>query len=265
MTDGNFKDHFSTQAAIYTQFRPHYPREIFAWLASQVSSHYTAWDCATGNGQAAAGLADYFSRVIATDASASQIDKAPQFSTIEFRVASAEKSGLANASVDLVTVAQAAHWFDHEAFAAEVQRVLRPEGVIALWCYELQSVTPEIDAVIHKLYDDILDGYWPPERRHIETGYREIPFPFEEITPPAFILNTQWRVEQELGYMRSWSSAAHYLNKHHSDPVSLIENGIAPRLGRTDPHRAMAAHLQSREDKLRQTVIQFSLLEKQQK
>lgn len=226
MTGQEFKDHFSSQAAVYTQFRPQYPSEVFAWLARQVSSHDTAWDCATGNGQAAAGLAGFFSHVIATDASQRQIDNARQLDNIEFRVASAENSGLDNNSVDLITVAQAAHWFDHQAFAAEALRVLKPRGVIALWCYELQTVTPEVDAIVAKLYNDILAGFWSPERHHIETGYRDIPFPFTELKPPTINLSTEWQIEQKLGFMRSWSAAVRYQKTHGRDPIGLIEGDL---------------------------------------
>ncbi|MEM7292967.1 MAG: class I SAM-dependent methyltransferase [Pseudomonadota bacterium] len=222
-----FKDHFSSQAATYTQFRPHYPASLFAFLASQCRQTVAAWDCATGNGQAATGLAKHFECVIATDASAQQIEQSIESSRVEYRIATAEASGLDDHSVDLVTVAQAAHWFDHDAFAAEVQRVLRPGGVIALWAYELERVASDIDVVIDRLYDDILEGYWPPERRHIESGYTTIPFPFEQIETPPYTLEVDWTVEQQLGYFRSWSSSNRYLRKNGSDPVSLIEAELA--------------------------------------
>lgn len=226
-----FKDHFSAQAATYTQFRPHYPADLFDWLASVCSKHEHCWDCATGNGQAAHGLADHFAQISATDASASQIAQAKPHPRVAYSVATAEASGLDSQCVDLITVAQAAHWFDHEKFFGEVNRVLRPDGIVALWAYEIERVTPEIDAIFDELYSEILDGYWPPERRHIESGYRTIPFPFERIHAPAFDLSVEWSIEQQLGYYRSWSSTNRYIRENGSDPILLIEGKLRDAWG----------------------------------
>jgi ubiquinone/menaquinone biosynthesis C-methylase UbiE len=128
----NFKDHFSEVAARYAEFRPSYPAELFAWLASLCKEHEAAWDCATGSGQATAGLAAHFRQIIATDASAEQIAHAGAPGNVIFRVATTEASGLDARSVDLVSVAQAAHWFELPRFFAEARRVLKPGGVLAL-------------------------------------------------------------------------------------------------------------------------------------
>ncbi len=221
-----FKDYFSTQATSYTQFRPVYPDALFEWLASLPANRGTAWDCATGNGQAAVGLSKYFDEVIATDASENQIAQASPQKKVDYRLARAENSGLEKHSADLITVAQAAHWFDHDAFADEATRVLRDDGVIALWGYELQRVSPEIDSVIDYLYEKILGQYWPPERRHIETAYHDIPFPFRKIDAPEFSLQVQWSADQQLGYFRTWSSTERYKKSMGSDPVELIEDQL---------------------------------------
>jgi ubiquinone/menaquinone biosynthesis C-methylase UbiE len=131
----SFKDHFSSVAGNYAAFRPDYPRELFQWLASVSPARSAAWDCATGNGQAAVGLAEYFKTVIGTDASADQIANATPHPKIRYSVVPAEKSGLTAQSMDLITVAQSAHWFDLDRFYSEVRRVLRPGGCVALWCY----------------------------------------------------------------------------------------------------------------------------------
>ena len=227
-----FKDHFSTQSTTYTQFRPTYPRELFTWLAGLVDSRHTAWDCATGNGQAAIGLSEFFHRVIATDASANQIAQTTPHEKISYRVAPAEQSGLADNSVDLITVAQAAHWFDHAAFNQEAKRVLKANGVIVLWCYELQKVDDDIDRIVDYLYENILGDYWPAERRHIENRYSDIPLPFNPVEPPALSLRVEWSVEQQLGYFRSWSSSARYLESTGTDAVSLVENDLRKQWGK---------------------------------
>jgi len=103
--DMTFKDHFSKQAADYAIFRPGYPQELFVYLGSVAPSRRLAWDCATGNGQAAVGLAAVFDRVMATDASEKQIANAQQHERVEYGVAPAENSGIQSETIDLVMVA----------------------------------------------------------------------------------------------------------------------------------------------------------------
>ena len=141
-----FKDYFSNHAIAYAQFRPRYPRALFSYLAEVAPARETAWDCATGNGQTAHALTEHFAHVIATDGSQEQLNQATPHERITYRRATAEDSGLDAASSDLVTVSQALHWFDFDAFYREARRVLRPSGVWAVWSYDLLRVTPEIDA-----------------------------------------------------------------------------------------------------------------------
>ena len=229
-----FKDHFSTQSAGYARHRPHYPAALFAYLAG-LGGKRLAWDCATGNGQAALALAAYFERVVATDASRAQIDAATEHPAVRYRVATAEESGLDDDSADLVTVAQALHWFDTERFFAEASRVLVPGGVVAAWCYELCTVSPRCDAVVRRLYGDIVGPFWPQERRLIEQGYAGIEFPGTALSPPAFEMKMPWTVDDMLGYLRTWSSCQRYEREHGEDPVDLVEDelrrawGAAPR------------------------------------
>ena len=168
MTKPGFKDYFSTRSDAYARYRPHYPEALFAWLAEHAPGTGLCWDCATGSGQAALALSHYFDRVIATDASSAQITSAVVAERVDYRVAPAEESGLATASMDLVMVAQALHWFDIPAFFREADRVLKEQGLLAVLSYRLLSVDPAVDEVILALNHDILDGYWPAERRLIE-------------------------------------------------------------------------------------------------
>lgn len=217
-----FKDHFSKQSGAYGQYRPSYPESLFQYLSDQSVAHDLAWDCSTGTGQAARALCPYFKQVIATDASAEQVHNAQGGDNITFRQAAAESSGLADASVDLITVAQALHWFNHEAFYTEVKRVLKPGGLLCAWCYELMSVSSEIDALILEFYDGLIGPYWPPERRYIEQGYRSLPFPFQEGELPSFHMETGWDIDQILGYLGTWSATQRYKNDKGHDPVALI-------------------------------------------
>ncbi len=214
-----FKDHFSDNSSGYAAFRPEYPAGLFSFLSDQVEGHDLAWDCATGNGQAARGLATHFRAVMGTDASSQQIASAVPHRGVSYRVAPAESSGLASASVDLVTVAQAAHWFDLPLFYAEVKRVLRPGGVLALWCYERLRVDPAIDPLIESFYSDTLGPYWPPERRWVEGGYRELPFPFEELSAPSFVMRAEWSLDQIMGYFATWSAVKAYRAALNRDPL----------------------------------------------
>jgi len=228
-----FKDHFSGNSADYASYRPGYPAGLFAWLARQVPNLCCAWDCATGSGQAAQGLAGYFQSVVATDASADQIAQAHPHPGVAYRVAPAEASGLPAASVDLVVVAQAAHWFDLAAFYAEARRVLVPGGGLALWCYERLSVDEAVDEVVADFYDGELATFWPPERRHVESGYRELPFPFHEVAVPAFAMEACWRLDQLMGYFATWSAVKAYRRERNCDPLPALRARLEERwLGR---------------------------------
>ncbi len=218
-----FRDHFSSLAKGYSAFRPHYPAGLFAWLASLVETTDCAWDCGTGNGQAALGLAGHFHRIVATDASADQIRGVFSHPRITYSVATAEQSGLASHSVDLVTVAQAVHWFHLDRFYREVRRVLKPGGVLALWCYTYPKVTPAIESVMAHLYRDVLGAYWPEGRELVAEEYRTIAFPFRELEAPTFAMQASWTCAQFNGFLRTWSAAKHYADAHQTDAVAMME------------------------------------------
>jgi SAM-dependent methyltransferase len=225
-----FKDHFSAQAAEYAKFRPRYPEELFRYLATATPSNELAWDCATGNGQAAVALAETFERVIATDASEKQIANAERYPRVEYRIAPAEESGLDASSVDLVTVAQALHWFDLERFYAEVRRVLKPQGVIAAWAYKLATVSPKIDTVVNHYYSDVVGAYWPTERGLVEK-FEELPFPFPEIAAPPFEMVAEWSVEHLVGYLRTWSATQRFMAERKRDPLEVVEEELRSEWG----------------------------------
>jgi SAM-dependent methyltransferase len=233
----SFRDHFSAHAAGYAQARPTYPTALFEWLASRCARRELAWDAGCGNGQASSELARHFTRVIATDPSAEQIAQAPTHPQIDYRVEAAEAPTLAHSSIDLVTVAQAMHWFDLDRFHAEARRVLREDGVIAVWTYGLSNVDPGIDAVFMHLYDDVLGDYWPAERRHVENGYAGLAFPYAPIAAPAFAMECRWTLAQYLAYLRTWSATQRYLRATGEDPVQALANEFAAAWG--DPDRML--------------------------
>lgn len=229
-----FKDYFSIQAEDYSIYRPEYPTELFDWLASLCPEKKLAWDCGTGNGQAAVALTNRFSYVIGTDASQSQIDRALIYPRVEYETARAEKSPLADASVDLITVAQALHWFDFDAFFKEVERVAKPSAVLAVWCYELMHISPAVDAVVERFYRDVVGPFWPEERRHIENAYDDIDVPFEAIPSPKCTLQKQWTFKHLVGYLGSWSATQRFIEAHQDDPRAQILEELRAAWGDDD-------------------------------
>ena len=222
-----FKDHFSGHARHYAAHRPGYPAELFDFLAAESRARDLAWDCATGNGQAARSLASRFRRVVATDASAEQIASAEPAEGVDFYVAPAEASTLPAGSVDLVTVAQALHWFDLPHFYGQVRRVLRPGGVLAAWTYQLFSLTGELDPVIGRFYGETLARDWPLQRAHVDNGYRDLPFPFAALAPPLRSLNLEWNLQQVLGYLGTWSAVDRYRKRTGDDPLRQVAADLA--------------------------------------
>jgi SAM-dependent methyltransferase len=247
----NFKDHFSGHAVGYAQARPTYPAAWFDWLAAQCARHDVAWDAGCGNGQASRALAAHFAQVIGTDPSATQIEAAIPQAGIEYRVEPAESPSLPDASVDLVTVAQALHWFDLDAFHAAVARVLRPGGVIAVWTYGLSLVGAAVDAQVRELYDGVLGEYWPPERRHVENAYAELAFPFDALAAPSFEMRCDWTLPQYLDYLRTWSATQRYLRATGDDPVTRFESVLASAWGEPNTVRAVRWPLGTRVGRLR--------------
>lgn len=225
----SFKDLFSAQSNQYARYRPAYPAQLFTFLAQASPGHGLAWDCATGNGQAAISLARHFNRIVATDISWEQISKAPSLAPIEYRVAPAENSGLADTSVDCITVAQAFHWFRQAEFFAEVRRTLRPGGICAIWCYGLCQITPEVDAIILRLYRETLGPYWEEERVLVEEGYASVSLPFQYLQVPSFAMTAEWSLSHLIGYLATWSALQSCIKRTGSDP--LVE--IAPLLKKT--------------------------------
>ncbi len=233
-----FHDHFSELAKRYAGFRPHYPAALFDYLATLAPRSATVWDCAAGNGQATVDLAERFARVIGTDGSKEQIESATPRPNIEYRVATAEASGLADGSVGMVTVAQAMHWFDLKRFYAEVRRVLSPNGVLAVWAYGINTVDSEaVNALVQDYYSNVVGPYWPPERVLVEQGYRTIEFPFAEIQAPSFRMEQSWTLDQLLGYFSSWSATNRYIKANGRNPLEPLAEKMKKVWGETEEKR----------------------------
>lgn len=217
-----FEDLFSAQSEQYAQYRPKYPEAMYAYLASIAPTRSLVWDCGTGNGQAAVSLARHFECVYATDASAEQIAHSTLHEKIEYHVENAEHVGLESGSADLVTVAQAVHWFDFDNFYKEVKRVLKPDGMLAVWTYSLPEVSSRTDKLLLKYYSEILSGFWSERIHYLEEGYRTLPFPFEEIVPASFVIEADWDLSQLVGFLNSWSATQKYRELNGKHPLEEI-------------------------------------------
>jgi ubiquinone/menaquinone biosynthesis C-methylase UbiE len=222
-----FLDLFSKQASTYAAARPSYPDELYDFIAGLAPNRSLAWDCATGNGQAARDLARYFDRVIATDASEEQIAQAIPAAKVEYRVAPAESSGLEEHSVAAVAVAQALHWLDFDRFFAEVRRVTVKGGLLAAWFYGSCHAGADIEGALRQFEEGTVGPYWNPRRKWVDEGYRTIPFPFDEVAAPPFELRVRWSLRQLQEYLGSWSAVAAYRRERGEDPVAPLMERIA--------------------------------------
>lgn len=229
---------FSKQANDYARFRPTYPEDLFGYVASLTEEHSCAWDCGTGNGQAAIALAHYYDRVIGTDPNADQVAHARSHPKVEYRIAPAEGSAISAESSDLIVAAQALHWFDLGKFYAEVQRVAKSSGsIIAVWCYGLMEITPAVDQIISRYYHNVIGKYWEMERRWVEQGYRGLPFPFEEIMPPEFSMEADWILDHLLGYLNTWSATQTAIRLEGANPIDLIRAELREAWGHVEMKR----------------------------
>lgn len=221
-----FKDNFSKQSDLYVKYRPHYPVELFSFLATLTDEHELAWDCGTGNGQAATGLADFYSTVFATDPSEQQISNAIPHKKVTYAVEKAEQNSLATNSVDLLTMANALHWFDFDVFYKEARRVLKKNGIIAAWAYGLPEIATEIDKIVKHFHDHVVGKFWLAENRLVEKGYTTIPFPFTEIKSPAFAYDKLLTLDELIGYFNTWSATQRFINENNFNPTEKLRQEL---------------------------------------
>ena len=222
---------FSGVSEQYAASRPSYPAQLFDWLASCVERRDLAWDAATGSGQAAIGLASRFARVVATDVSASQLSHAKPHPRIEYRVGSAEDSGLPASSVDVAVAAAAIHWFDLDRFYAEVGRVIRPGGVLAAWSYHVAHVSPPLGEILRPFYEGLVGPYFAAGARMVDARYTGLKLPGDELTPPPLSVSVRWSAEDVLRFIRTWSGVHAYVAAKNEDPVDRIATAIRDAFG----------------------------------
>lgn len=244
--ESGFINRFGAVSRDYATYRPGYPSGLFQYLASIAPARSLAWDCATGSGQAAVDLAGRFDHVIATDASHEQIAGARPCANVEYRVATAECSGLASKSVDLITVAQALHWFDVAQFFRECDRVLVRDGVLAIWTYgPLHLDGDSVDAIVSE-FEEIVHPYWPPERALVDSGYKSVVLPGPDIDVPEFEMTAAWTLGTLLGYFGTWSSTQSYRETNGVDPRDLVAPALRAAWGNSATPRGVTWKLSIR-------------------
>jgi len=221
------KDRFSAHSKQYATFRPTYPKELYDFIFTHVKKFNNAWDCGTGNGQVARDLSSRFKNVFATDISEGQLANAYQANNIFYSKAG-ETTNFPDQSIDLITVAQAIHWFDIPKFYEEVKRVAGPDALLAVWGYSLLNITPEIDELILHFYTQTVGPYWDVERKLIDQQYKTIPFPFVEIPAPEFKFSFDWTLNEFEGYINTWSSVQKYIKANQVNPVDELIKKIRP-------------------------------------
>jgi SAM-dependent methyltransferase len=230
----NFTDPFARLSSGYAKYRPRYPERLFAHLSSLVPRHERAWDCATGNGQAALGLARYFRQVVATDPSAGQIAHALPHERVIYGVASAEKVDIESGSVDLVTVAQALHWFAHDGFYSEVRRVLTREGVFAAWGYSFIRAPEPVQSVLEEFHEQVIKPLWLPENRLSDEGFESLPFPFEEFGSPPITMEALWDLNHLVGFLGTWTVVQRYREASGVDVLEPLLDKLRIAWGDTE-------------------------------
>ena len=224
-------DRFSGHADLYAQYRIDYPDALYQYILQVVPHRSIAWDCATGNGQVAGALADLFAQVEATDISETQLILAVQKPNIRYQVSPAEQTPFADHTFDLVTVAQALHWFNVDAFHQEVRRVAKPGAIIAEWGYGLVTVSVDLDPILVDFYRNHVGPYWDTQRQYIDNRYATLPFPFTDVQRAEFVVRRNWSLERFLNYLRTWSAVRQYIHENEEDPVIALGAALKPVWG----------------------------------
>jgi SAM-dependent methyltransferase len=230
-----YTEYYTNQAREYAEHRPTYPEELYNFLAEHAPRNSRVLDCCTGSGQAALELAKRFPSVTAIDINEEQINNAARHDNIEYRVASAEQSGMDANSIDLLTVATGIHWLDLEEFYSEADRILTPQGIIAIWGYGATSITPEIDAVLDQFTGVTLKDYWDDVLWFAWNNYKGLAFPFTTIGDPGFRITKELTLDALRNYLFTWTTYQRYITERGIDPYEEIRSDLEAAWG--DPNQ----------------------------
>lgn len=232
-----FTDLFSEKANLYARARPRYPEALFAFIASKAQSLERAWDCGTGNGQAAVSLAQHFSEVCASDPSQDQIDQATRAPHVIYSVQRAERTTFPSRHFDAICVAQALHWFDFGPFFSEVNRLAKPGAIFAAWGYSWPTVDSHFDVVFESVVRRVIEPYWAPQNHLLWSGYAEVPLPFARIDTPSFEIAVSWTYREFMAYIATWSAFRKYMAETGDELVERTAAALQTVWGNPDSAR----------------------------
>ncbi len=222
----DFKDNFSKQAEIYARYRPTYPPALFHFLRTLTEKHDLAVDCGTGNGQAAVALTEFYKTIVAVDPSIEQLKHASNHSQISYYERSAHQLPVSDGTTDLITAATAMHWFDLNKFYPEVKRVLKKDGILAIWGYTVQKIEPFLDDLLHDFQFKTLKDYWAPENQIVVNEYKNISFTYDEIECPDFCAEKIFDLDDLIGYINTWSAVQKFLQKNNYNPTDELRDEL---------------------------------------
>ena len=199
---------FGAQSDAYREARPTYPLSLFSWIRENAPDNQRALDCATGNGQAAVALASYFDLVDAFDIHKKQIASAIPAHNIHYKVAKAEKLPYQDHCFDVITCAQAVHWFDHPNYWREMQRVAKPNALYCAFGYNRFLASDAMENTLIRPILDVVQPYWSDRNLMVWDGYDPVALkcPLDLIDIPVFKLELNWSVERFIAFMESWSA-----------------------------------------------------------
>jgi SAM-dependent methyltransferase len=242
-----FEDHYSGHADAYARHRPRYPDELFAWLASEIPGRALAWDAGTGNGQVALALAEHVDQVVATDASGDQLARAQAHARVAYRNEPSDRVSLPSGSVDLITAGAAAHWFELDGFYREVRRVGKRGAIIALFSYGPRDIDVDaIGPIVHRFQDEVIGAYWPERIQYVHDRYATLPFPFDEIAAPTFVMSAEWNLQELMAFLDTWSASQRYFRERGTRAVDEIASDLAHAWGDPSVRREIRSPLFAR-------------------
>jgi SAM-dependent methyltransferase len=227
----DLRNWFDQGGQAYARFRPEYPAELAAYLASMAPDRALAVDVGCGSGQLTRQLAEHFTAVVGFDPSADQIAPTAPQKNVNYACAPAEELPLPGRSASLITAAQAAHWFDLPRFYAEVRRVAGPNAILALISYGVLRLEGALGERFEPFYWKEIGPYWPAERKLVDSGYATLDFPFSEFPGPEIAIRLEWNLDEFLGYVSTWSAVRSAREAGREDLLHDFAADMAERWG----------------------------------
>jgi len=219
-----FADHFSGHSSVYAKFRPGYPQEVYDRILEfggpDLKQKGIAVDIGCGSGQATKRLHDFFPKVFGIEPSPQQLEQAEQIDGIEYICARAEQTPLPAGEADLITVATAVHWFNLAEFWPEVDRILRPGGIIAIWTNgETVTTNNEKADLAYKKFNEKIFSYWAPQNHQVFDKYKDVHIPYERKERGYIYSKRSIPLFFFTGFLRTWSAYQSFMKDHPEEKI----------------------------------------------